>query len=170
MSSTSYWEDKWFKNFDFTVIGGGIVGCFTALKLIQEKPNARIAIFERGLFPSGASTKNAGFACLGSLTELENDRIHLSDDEVKFLVKLRSDGLHILRNTLGDEKISYQEDGGYELFMKATDKIETRINEINTLLYPIFNQNIFSQENKQSVKNAISFLSYRLKNSICVCS
>ncbi len=156
MSSTSYWEDKWFKNYDFTVIGGGIVGCFTALKLIQEKPNARIAIFERGLFPSGASTKNAGFACFGSLTELENDRIHLSDDEVKALVKLRSDGLHLLRNTLGDEKISYQEDGGFELFMKAPDKIETRINEINTLLYPIFKQNIFSQENKHIESNGFA--------------
>ena len=42
MPTTSYWEDKWFKNYDFAVIGGGIVGCFTALKLIQEKPKEKL--------------------------------------------------------------------------------------------------------------------------------
>ncbi|MGB2502737.1 MAG: NAD(P)/FAD-dependent oxidoreductase [Flavobacteriaceae bacterium] len=156
MPTTSYWEDKWFKNYDFAVIGGGIVGCFTALKLIQEKPNARIAIFERGLFPLGASTKNAGFACFGSLTELENDRKHLDDDDVKALVKLRYEGLQLLRNTLGDEEISYQENGGFELFMKPPDEIETRIKEMNALMYPIFKENIFSQENNRIESNGFA--------------
>ena len=156
MSATSYWEDKWFKNYDFAVIGGGIVGCFTALKLIQERPNARIAIFERGLFPSGASTKNAGFACFGSLTELESDRKQLNDDDVKALVKLRYDGLNLLRNTLGDEEISYQENGGFELFMKPPDEIETRINKMNALLYPIFKEKVFSQENKRIESNGFA--------------
>tara|TARA_B100000767_G_scaffold274935_1_gene309656 strand:- start:6006 stop:7139 length:1134 start_codon:yes stop_codon:yes gene_type:complete len=168
MPTISYWEDKWFKNYDFTVIGAGIVGCFTALKLIQEKPNARIAIFERGLFPSGASTKNAGFACFGSLTELENDRKHLSDDDVKALVKLRYDGLHLLRNTLGDEEISYRENGGFELFLKPPYEIETRIKEINTLLYTIFRENIFSQENNLIESNgfAKNRVSTLLKNKL----
>ena len=56
----SYWEREALSQFDLVVIGGGIVGNFTALEYAKANPNAKIAILERGFFPEGASTKNAG--------------------------------------------------------------------------------------------------------------
>jgi len=60
----SYWERKnFFENLDFLIIGAGIVGYSTALHLKKNNANAKILIIERGFLPSGASSKNAGFAC-----------------------------------------------------------------------------------------------------------
>ena len=70
----SYWELKtWLNNVDYTIVGSGIVGLSTALHLKKKIPNAKIVILEKGLFPQGASTKNAGFACFGSLSEILQD-------------------------------------------------------------------------------------------------
>ncbi len=66
----SFWEKKELLSYDLIVLGGGITGMFCALSYREKFPKASIAILERGLFSSGASTKNAGFACFGSLTEL----------------------------------------------------------------------------------------------------
>jgi gamma-glutamylputrescine oxidase len=67
----SYWELKeWFFNIDFTIVGSGIVGLNCALELKKKHPKAKILIVEKGMLPQGASTKNAGFACFGSLSEI----------------------------------------------------------------------------------------------------
>ena len=70
----SYWEIKtWLTDIDFTIIGSGIVGLNTALELRNNYPKAKILILEKGRLPQGASTKNAGFACFGSLSEIIDD-------------------------------------------------------------------------------------------------
>ena len=70
----SYWELKeWFTNIDFTIVGSGIVGLNCALQLKKQHPHSKILILEKGILPQGASTKNAGFACFGSLSELIDD-------------------------------------------------------------------------------------------------
>ena len=70
----SYWEIKsWFKNVDFTIVGSGIVGLSCALNLRKKFPKAKIVILEKGMLPQGASTKNAGFACFGSVSEIVED-------------------------------------------------------------------------------------------------
>ena len=76
----SYWEIKsWVTNVDFTIVGSGIVGLNCALKLKENHPESKILILEQGLLPQGASTKNAGFACFGSLSEFETKVVY-SDD------------------------------------------------------------------------------------------
>ena len=70
----SYWELKeWFTNVDFTIVGSGIVGLNCALTLKKKHPTATILVLEKGMLPQGASSKNAGFACFGSLSELVDD-------------------------------------------------------------------------------------------------
>ena len=70
----SYWELKsWLTNVDYTIVGSGIVGLNTALNLKKRFPKANILVLERGVLPQGASTKNAGFACFGSLSEILDD-------------------------------------------------------------------------------------------------
>ena len=67
----SYWEYKtWLSNIDYTIVGSGIVGLNCALALREEHPHAKIVVLEKGVLPQGASTKNAGFACFGSISEI----------------------------------------------------------------------------------------------------
>lgn len=113
----SYWEkDRFFSDIDVLVIGSGIVGLNAALQLKQTAPSLRVMVIERGILPSGASTKNAGFACFGSCTELIDDLGNHSEDEVFALVEKRYRGLQRLRSNLGDRAIAFEQLGGYEVF------------------------------------------------------
>ncbi|MFD2563389.1 NAD(P)/FAD-dependent oxidoreductase [Aquimarina rubra] len=157
--SLSYWEHKnWLSNIDFTIIGSGIVGLNSALRLREKFPNAKILVLERGILPNGASTKNAGFACFGSLSEILDDLNTHSEEEVLQLVQKRNRGLQLLRKNLGDSKIDYSSYGGYELFTKTdNDLYETclsKIDHINSLLKPIFKDNVFlKKDNIFSFRN-----------------
>ncbi len=144
----SYWEYKsWLSNIDFTIVGSGIVGLTCALRLKEKFPIANILILERGMLPNGASTKNAGFACFGSLSEILNDLNSHTEEEVLQLVQKRYWGLHQLRKNLGDQNIDYLQYGGYELFPQEDNELYSKClskrHEINHLLQPIFNDDIF---------------------------
>lgn len=142
----SYWEQKeWFSNIDFTIIGSGIVGLFCALTLRQKHPKANILVLEKGMLPQGASTKNAGFACFGSISELVDDLQHHTKEEVYNLVEKRWKGLQKLRETLGDKKIDFQQNKGFEIFENKADfeLYQSKISEINQLLQPIFKTDVF---------------------------
>ena len=147
MKNISFWEKNWLTDYDYVIIGAGIVGCFTALKIAHENKNAKVALIERGILPLGASTKNAGFACFGSISEIEKNRKEMSDDNLLSLLELRIRGLEKLRNDLGDKKISYSNCNGYELFFD-NNGLEQRIYKINKLLNPLMNKNCFSLCNK----------------------
>ena len=155
----SFWENKtWLSNIDYAIIGSGIVGLSCALSLRRRFPKSKVVVFERGTLPSGASTKNAGFACFGSISEILEDLKNHSEEEVVQLVKNRVEGLKLLRNTLGDQQLDYQEYGGYELFTKEdTELFETcksKIGYVNQLLKPIFKAEVFSEkENHFGFKN-----------------
>jgi hypothetical protein len=147
----SFWEYKtWLSNIDYAVIGSGIVGLSCALELRRKHPKSKIVVFERGLLPSGASTKNAGFACFGSISEILEDLKNHSEEEVIQLVKSRVEGLQLLRKTLGDEQLDYQEYGGYELFtLEDAELFETcksKIDFVNELLKSVFKAEVFSEK------------------------
>ena len=145
----SYWEIKsWFTNVDFTIVGSGIVGLQTANFLKDKYPNSKIIILERGSLPQGASTKNAGFACFGSVSEILSDLQSHSEDEVLQLIEKRFKGLEILRNQLGDTNIDYQNNGGYEVFLNSNpdlyQKCTDQTSYINQLVKPLFKNEIYS--------------------------
>ena len=144
----SYWEIKeWFSNVDFTIVGSGIVGLSCALALRENYPKAKILVLEKGTLPQGASSKNAGFACFGSLSELIDDLKTHSEDEVFNLVKRRWEGLHLLRANLGDAAIDFQQNKGFELFKNKGfyEECNSQRARINELIAPIFNRDVFSE-------------------------
>ena len=148
----SYWEIKsWLTNVDYVIVGSGIVGLNCALHIHEKYPKAKILILEKGFLPQGASTKNAGFACFGSLSEIIDDLKHHSEETVLKLVKKRVEGLNLLRGTLGDKALNYQNNGGYELFLSSNKVLFETCKEkqsyINQLLKPIFNADVFSIKN-----------------------
>ena len=148
----SYWEKTELLHYDLIVLGGGITGIFCALHFRKNNPSASIAILERGLFSSGASTKNAGFACFGSLSELVEDQSKLGEEKLLSMVKMRLDGLSILRKTIGDHKMDLKWQGGYELFFDKNPKKLNQIDHINSVLKPLFSKDIFTINNKKIKK------------------
>ena len=160
----SFWEKKSFTNYDLIVIGGGLTGMFCALSYINKKPKSKVLILERGIFPSGASTKNAGFATFGSLSEIISDNKTLSDNSVFNLVEKRVLGLELLKKTIPKSNLNIKNHGGYELIFKSNFDLEMFIEKYNKLLYPIFNDNIFF-EAKQKIK-LFGFSKTKLTNLI----
>lgn len=113
----SYWEKKqYFRTFDLIIIGSGIVGLNTAISFRQMNLKAKILILERGFLPDGASSKNAGFACFGSAGELLDDLKTIPEKTVWETVKMRWEGLKLLRHRLKDKNIDFRSYGGFELF------------------------------------------------------
>ena len=150
----SYWEQQtWFNTIDVAIVGSGIVGLSCALSLKERFPEKKIVVFEKGMLPSGASTKNAGFACFGSMSEILDDLKTHTEEEVIQLVRSRVEGLQLLRKTLGDDAIGFQQHGGYEVYTQAdTELFEQcleKIPYINEML-----QNVFlSKKQVFSIKN-----------------
>ncbi|SEF76992.1 NAD(P)/FAD-dependent oxidoreductase [Flavobacterium urumqiense] len=147
----SYWELKnWFTNVDYTIVGSGIVGLHAALRLRERFPDGKILVLEKGMLPQGASTKNAGFACFGSLSEIIDDLKSHSEEEVVNLVKKRWSGLQLLRKRLGDAAIDFKPHGGYELFLADSESAYSecvgKLSFINEILKPMFKSDVFAKE------------------------
>lgn len=147
----SYWEIKnWFTNVDFTIVGSGIVGLHTALRLREKYPTAKILVLEKGILPQGASTKNAGFACFGSISEIIHDLKTHTEEEVIQLIQKRYTGLQLLRKNLGDAALDLKPYGGYELFLKEDEVFYNeclqKIPFINELLKPLFKEEVFIKQ------------------------
>ncbi len=161
----SYWERKsWFSNVNFTIVGSGIVGLNCAIYLQEKYPKANVLILEQGILPQGASTKNAGFACFGSLSEIIEDLHSHTEQEVLTLINKRWNGLQLLRKNLGDQQIDYQLHGGYELFQQNDDlwsQCLGKLELINELLEPFFNSKVFTIQdsafNFSKVRKSIIF-------------
>jgi glycine/D-amino acid oxidase-like deaminating enzyme len=143
MYTSSYWEISafWQKKWNYIVIGSGIVGLITAQELKYKYPDADILVLERGILPMGASTRNAGVACFGSISELLLQESTESQTAMLDLVAFRFNGLQRLFELTKNNNIGYQPLGGYEVF--TADEEEkyqyylTQLNRINTLLEPI---------------------------------
>lgn len=133
----SYWEQQSFSHYDHIVIGAGIVGLSVGIELKERFPAASVLVLERGLLPTGASTRNAGFACMGSATELLDDLQHTSETEVVALFEARKKGLERLRNKLGDNRIGYRANGGHELISDREAGALDRLDYLNELLMPV---------------------------------
>lgn len=129
----SYWERTAFiDDADVIIIGSGLVGLNAALHLKKREPALKVLVLERGFLPTGASTKNAGFACFGTVSEQIAALRHSTEEEVVRMVDYKWRGLQRLRQNLGDANIDYQQHGGYELFLdNECERAEQCIDQVS---------------------------------------
>ncbi len=140
----SIWEQTAFHPTPrLTVVGAGIVGLWTAIFHKRRYPKHPVLVLERGAHPSGASVRNAGFACFGSPSELLADLDREGADAALRRVEERWLGLKELRAELGDAAIGFEATGGHELYA-AHDALYQQVMEgfdgLNAELAPIFGQ------------------------------
>ena len=131
ISKPSYWEhDIWYKPYDVLIVGGGLVGLQTAQFMTAENPSLRVAILDRQFPPLGASTRNAGFACVGSLGELTDDVDAIGLEATIELVARRVEGLRLLRETVGDETLHYEAVANIELFRTGEEEVLAKAEQL----------------------------------------
>lgn len=145
----SIWEKNHWVNFDLVVIGGGIVGLSTAISWKERNPDDTVVVLERGTLPTGASTRNAGFACFGSLTELLRDIESIGEEGMLQLVERRWKGLQKLRKRLGDKNMDLQLKGGYELLREKDLEAMNKADDINAILQTLFKKQVFQEVNNK---------------------
>ncbi|MDX5321077.1 MAG: FAD-binding oxidoreductase [Bacteroidota bacterium] len=141
----SYWERDALCAQDVIIIGGGLLGLSTALSVKEKAPRARILVLERGVFPTGASTRNAGMACFAKACELLEDIKVQGEKEAAKLVAQRAEGLKLLRSRISDSAMEFLNFGGHELIRENDKEVSAAdLKYLNELLHPYFEQDVFS--------------------------
>lgn len=133
----SYWESSvLFKPFDFIVLGAGLTGKQVAIKIKKKFPNSKVAIIDRSAFSYGASTRNAGFACFGSISEFIMDANDYGENNLLTLIEKRYKGINQLISEFGADKIGFEKSGGYEMFQDEYEfeLANSKLNHYNSQL------------------------------------
>lgn len=133
----SFWErEEWLKSPDLLIVGAGIVGASTALFYKEKFPDQDVVIADRGFAPYGASTRNAGFACIGSISEHLADIKKAGEETVFNRIERRWNGLQLLRETIGERNMDYIHTGGYEIFtdQEKFEQSREQIDRMNQVL------------------------------------
>ncbi len=144
----SFWEKNSFLDYDIVIVGSGILGLSTACEIKERFPKKDILVLERGIFPTGASTKNAGFLCFGSLTEILADIALKGEENAIKLVEKRWLGINLLKQRIDENKMGYLSYGGYELIDEKAGSAIEKIEYVNSLLQGIFGVNAFELRNE----------------------
>lgn len=135
-ANPSIWEiDTFYRKRDIVIIGSGFTGLWTAISIKEKFPEKSVLIIERNPIPTGASTRNAGFACFGSLTEIISDSEKMGWEKTLDLVKMRFEGLQKIRQYFSDDEIDFELCGGYEIL--NDESALKKLDEVNQHLFPI---------------------------------
>ncbi|WP_379969075.1 NAD(P)/FAD-dependent oxidoreductase [Epilithonimonas sp. UC225_85] len=132
----SIWElETFYRKRDILIIGSGFTGLWTAVFIKEKFPEKSVLIIERNPIPTGASTRNAGFACFGSLTEIISDSEKMGWEKTLDLVKMRFEGLQEIQQYFPANEIDFELCGGYEIL--NDENALQQIKEVNQYLFPI---------------------------------
>lgn len=132
----SIWElETFYRKRDVIIVGAGFTGLWTAISVKEKYPERSVLVVDRSAVPIGASTRNAGFACFGSLTEVISDSEKMGWEKTLELVKLRLEGLKKIQNDFKADEIDFELCGGFEIINDEAPL--QRIDEVNETLKSI---------------------------------
>lgn len=162
----SIWElETFYRNRDVVIIGSGFTGLWSAISIKEKFPHKSVLVVEKNNIPLGASTRNAGFSCFGSLTEIISDFEKMGWERTLDLVKMRFDGLKKIQKTFKAEEIDYEKCGGFEIINE--EEILSKIPEVNVKLKSITGlQNTFVLNNSKIKEFGLQNSRYLVENSL----
>lgn len=119
LATTSIWEDSLTvgNRCDVAILGGGFLGMWSAYHLKTLHPSLTVHVYERDAFGLGASTRNAGFSCFGTVGEFASD-VHTSSlDEALGSIVDRYQGLQEIFKLKNQYSLNFDLEniGGIEL-------------------------------------------------------
>lgn len=165
----SFWEkDIFLKKYDVIIVGAGFSGLWLAYFLKKAKPNLEICLLDSGILPTGASTKNAGFACFGSPTELLENIEVMGLDAAMFWAEKRFQGIDLIKKHFGSE-IEFDACGGTELFSNKNifEETQEKLDPLNAELSKITgNKNHFFADNSMIQLSGFAGFGYAISNQI----
>jgi glycine/D-amino acid oxidase-like deaminating enzyme len=168
----SVWEkESFYAPKDIIIIGSGLVGLWSAYYIKKQNPKTSVAIIDRGIIPTGASTRNAGFACFGSVTELHDDFNKMGEDKTLELVSMRYQGLQRIRKVLDEKAIDFELCGGYELIASDNDPgaeaLEEQVASVNKKLKQVIKTSqTFKLSDKKISEFGFQHVAHLLENKL----
>jgi gamma-glutamylputrescine oxidase len=164
----SLWEkESFFAPQDIIIAGGGLMGLWTAYELKKKNPSLQITILEKHLIPYGASTRNAGFACYGSPSELLYDAELNGVDTMLSLVEMRYKGIEKIKKTFEEKDIGWKDCGGYEVFddNAVFKNVSDKLDWLNEQLHSFFPQEqTFTRVNNKMAEMNITGFAAMIEN------
>jgi len=130
----SIWEQAELLRADIVIVGAGFVGLWSALECCRRYPRQRVVVVERAVIPLGASTRNAGFATIGTVGEAVVHARQVGEEAVAGLMVERWLGLQQWRQEFGDMALGYEPVGGYELLFPEEEPVREAVERWNELL------------------------------------
>jgi len=136
----SFWQDDYyFPAYDVVIVGSGFTGLVAGIELLLRKPKWKIGIFESQTHGTLASSRNAGFMCFGSPTELISDIDNNGEESVTKLLQQKLIGQNTLLKHLAGNKGIYRKCSGYELFetdssVEELDLVREQLPVLNKIL------------------------------------
>ncbi|PIF44943.1 glycine/D-amino acid oxidase-like deaminating enzyme [Chryseobacterium sp. 52] len=135
----SIWElETFYRKRDIIIIGAGFSGLWAAISIKEKYPEKSVLVIERNAVSLGASTRNAGFACFGSLTEVIADSQKMGWEKTLELVKMRFEGLQKIKKYFKSNEIDFELSGGYEILnnnesLNQLDTVNEKLKSITGL-------------------------------------
>lgn len=141
----SYWEKSALSEaWDFVVVGAGVTGLHAAIEIKRRNPRMKVLVLEARSLGAVASTRNAGFLCLGSPSELLADYQNLGEDSLIDLLAAKWAGIQRTLYLLGGNAIGLRNVRGYEVMamekspyshaVPSHEAVITGLPSLNTLL------------------------------------
>lgn len=157
----SIWEKQSFYfQSDILIVGAGLTGLLTSIFLKQHSPKSIVRIIEKGIYPSGASVKNAGFACFGSVSEILDDIKSEGENKAYSRVVKRYKGLEKLKAIVRPELFDWKANGAFEVFTSTERELQSEcfdaIDSINRQLKPEFGPELFVKSNKDFAMSSLT--------------
>ncbi len=131
----SFWENLAFTGpWDFVVVGAGVTGLHAAIEIKRQQPRFKVLILEARALGTVASTRNAGFLCLGSPSELQADLEKLGESDLIELISAKWSGIQRTLNLLGGNAVGLRNVRGYEVFAKEYSRYSQAVSSHDSVV------------------------------------
>ncbi|MES2647604.1 MAG: FAD-binding oxidoreductase [Bacteroidota bacterium] len=168
----SVWEkESFYASSDILIVGGGLLGLWTARELKIRRPALKVTLIDKGVIPTGASTRNAGFACFGSPSEMLHDIKVMGATAMWQVADMRYRGIQKIRSVLKDDLTGFENSGGYECYneMSAAEwqRFEEQVSALNKEMQLITGkENAFSSAPGKLAGYGLKGFSYMIENRL----